>query len=247
MVAKPKLIALNAGLAVGVALVIWQGSVSWREAQAQRRATVNVPVKKVTPPRMTPAKKPDAVQAAKYGDVAAKNLFSKDRNPTVIVEPPPVEKPKIMPPLPVVYGVLGLPSGVRAIMAERAGTQSKPVRTGDTVGEFKILALDLRKVKFEWEGREVDRNLDELVDRAAAQAAPAAAEARPALPPPASAAPGIPPTGAVLGAEISTPEGTARACKPGDNSPMGTVVEGYKKSGVDTPFGVMGCRWLPSK
>ena len=151
MATRPKLIALNVGLGVGLFLLAWQAGVRWDAAQAERRANLNVPVKRITPPPMTPIQKPETVQAAKYADVAAKNLFSKDRNPTVIVDAPKVEPPKVMPPLPVVYGVLGLPSGIKAIMAERSGAQSRSVHTGEDVGEFKILALDLRKVTFEWE------------------------------------------------------------------------------------------------
>jgi hypothetical protein len=254
MAAKNKLIALNASLAAGLALVAWQGAETWKDAQARRRATVDVPVKHITPPPMTPAKKPDTVQAAQYADVAAKNLFSQDRNPTVVVDPPKVEPPKIMPPLPVVYGVLGLPSGVKAIMAEQPGKVSKPVQTGDTIGEFKVIALDLRKIKFEWEGRELERNLDELADRSAPPAATAAANAMvngrgasrggPAVPPPAPAAQ---PTSAALGAESGTPDAPSRNCVSGDRSPLGSIVDGYKKTGVATPFGTMGCKWVPNK
>ncbi len=248
MVAKPKLIALNAGLALGLILIFWQARVKWDEAQAQRRANVNVAVKHVTPPPTIPAPKPEAVQAAKYADVAQKNLFSKDRNPTVVVEAPKVEPPKVMPPLPVVYGVLGLPSGVKAIMAERSGAQSKPVRTGDTIGEFKILALDLRKVTFEWDGKKLDRNLDDLVDRsggAANATATAATTGGPAVPPPPATT--AKPTSAALGAEVGTPDAPSRNCTAGDTSPVGTVVDGYKKTGVPSPFGVMGCSWVPNK
>jgi hypothetical protein len=256
MAAKPKLIALNAALAAGLALVIWQGAETWQDAQASRRATVNVPVKSITPPPMTPAKKPETIQSAKYADVASKNLFSKDRNPTVMVDPPKVDPPKVMPALPVVYGVMGLPSGVKAIMAEHPGTQSKPVQVGETIGEFKVLALDLRKVKFEWEGRQLDRNLDELVDRSAAPAAtaagntlaapPAGAQStEPALP--SAPMPSAPPTAAALGAESGTPDAPERNCTPGDSSPIGTVVDGYKKTGVASPFGTMGCKWVSSK
>ncbi|HVW08008.1 MAG TPA: hypothetical protein VHC90_05470 [Bryobacteraceae bacterium] len=247
MPAKSKLIALNAALAAGLALVVWQGAEAWKDAQAQRKATINVPVKTITPPPMTPAKKPDAVQAANYADVASKNLFSKDRNPTVVVDPPKVEPPKVMPALPVVYGVLGLPSGVKAIMAERPGAQSKPVQAGETIGEFKILALDLRKIKFEWEGREIDRNLDELADRSATPAATAAGNALanqgPAVPPP-PAPQSSQPTSASLGADSGTPEAPSRNCVAGDSSAIGSVVDGYKKTGVATPFGTMGCKWV---
>lgn len=248
MATKTKLIALNAGLAVGLALIAWQGRVRWNEAQAERRANLNVPVKRITAPPIAAAQKPEAVQAAKYSEVAAKNLFSKDRNPTVIVEAPKVEAPKVMPPLPVVYGVLALSSGTQAIMAERSGAASKPIRVGDTIGDFKVLALDSRKVTFEWDGKQLERNIDDLADRSRGTVASASGAATgPAAPPPPAAAPSGPPTSASLGAEIVTPDGPARACKPGDNSPSGTVVDGYKKRSIDTPFGVMGCSWVPSK
>jgi hypothetical protein len=247
MTAKPKLIALNAGLFLGLILIAWQARVKWDEAQAERQANVNVPVKHVTPPPTTPAQKPEPVQAAKYADVAQKNLFSKDRNPTVVVEAPKVEPPKVMPPLPVVYGVLGLPSGVKAIMAERAGAQSKPVRTGDEIGEFKILALDLRKVTFEWDGKKLERNLDDLVDRTGGSATAAAATASgPAVPAPPSTTTSKP-TSAALGAEAGTPDAPSRNCTSNDTSPVGTVIDGYKKTGVPSPFGVMGCSWVPNK
>ena len=248
MASKPGLIALNIGLAAGLVLIAWQGRVKWQEAQAARTANLNVPVKRVTIPPIASTQKPDGVQATKYADVATKDLFSKDRNPTVIVEAPKVEAPKPMPPLPVVYGVLGLPSGVKAIMAERSGSGSKSVHAGDTIGDFKILALDTRKVTFEWDGKQIEKNLDDLIDRtggATAGSGPApSGPAAPAAPKPSS---NTAPASNVMGAEISTPDGPARACKPGDSSAVGATVDGYKKTAADSPFGPMNCRWVQSK
>lgn len=246
MASKPKLVALNAALAAGFLLIVWQGRARWVEAQSERRTTLNVPVKRITPPPMTPAPKPDTIQAARYADVAAKNLFSKDRNPTVIVDAPKVEPPKVMPHLPIVYGVLTLPSGARAIMSETVGGPSRSVHSGDIVGEFKILALDSRKVTFEWDGKTLERNLDELVDRSGGTAAGASVASKgPAAPAPTATA--APASAAALGGEVGTAEASVRSCKAGDNSPIGTVVDGYKKAGVDSPFGVMGCRWVAVK
>jgi hypothetical protein len=244
MAGKSKLVALNVALASGLALLIWQGAEVWKDAKIQRKATVNVPVKTITPPPMTPARKPDTVQSATYADVASKNLFSKDRNPTVVVDAPKVDPPRVMPALPVVYGVLGLASGVKAIMADHPGAQSKPVQAGDTVGEFKVVALDLRKIKFEWNGREIERDMDDLADRTGAAVANGSAQGRqssgPAVPP----APADQPTSAVLGADAGTQEAPSRNCVAGDNSAIGTVVDGYKKAGMMSPFGVMGCKWV---
>jgi hypothetical protein len=247
MSTRLKLITLNVGLAVGLVLIVWQGRVRWTAAQAQRRAVVNAPIRKIAPPPLSPVQKPDTVQAAKYADVAAKNPFSKDRNPTVIIDVPKVEAPKVMPPLPVVYGVLNLPSGAKAIMSEHAGVASRSVHAGDSVGEFKVVALDSRKITFEWDGKQLEKNLDDLVDRSGATVASSSqgAASGPAAPP----APPVAPKSAseAMGAEIGTTEAPAKACKPNENSPAGTVVEGYKKSGVQTPFGLMGCSWVKEK
>lgn len=248
MAGKTKLIALNVGLAAGLALIVWQGRARWNEAEAERHNNINVPVRRISPPPMTPAPRPEVVQATKYTDVATKNLFSKDRNPTVVVDAPKVEAPKVMPSLPVVYGVLGLPSGTKAIMAERSGGPSKSVHVGDTVGDFKILALDSKKVTFEWDGKPLVRNLDDLADKTGAAAAGApgvsVATSGPAAPP--APRPGSP-ASASMGADNGTPEAPSRACKAGDTSPIGTVVDGYRKSGVLSPFGITGCTWVQNK
>jgi len=55
MAGKSKLVALNAALAAGLALIIWQGAEVWKDAKAQRKATVNVPVR-TTPSRLTTLK-----------------------------------------------------------------------------------------------------------------------------------------------------------------------------------------------
>jgi hypothetical protein len=235
MAANSKLIAVNVGLVAALALIAWQGRVRWVEAQAERRANLNLPIRHIIPPRPVPEAKPEGVQAAKYADVATKNLFSKDRNPTVVVDAPKVEPPKVMPPLPLVYGVLTLASGTKAIMAEKSGAGSKTVHAGDTIGDFKILAMDSNKVTFEWNGKPLERNFDDLVDHSGATAAAA------------GGAPAPPPTAASLGADNGTAEAPTKACKPNEQSPIGTVVDGYRKTGAMSPFGMVNCLWVLNK
>jgi hypothetical protein len=259
---KPRFIALNILFAAILLAIAWQARLRWDEAQARRRANLNVPVKVVTPPPVMPADKPQPVTATKYADVAQKNLFSKDRNPTVVIEPPkPAEPPKQMPPLPVVFGVLGLPSGTKAIMAEKSGAASRSVHSGDTVGEFKIVALDSKTVTFDWEHKQVTRNIEDLIDRSnraesapqspvSGQPAAAASSSGPAMPIPAPPAPQIqsnaPPVSKDLGTEIGAPGASMRACVASDHSPAGSVVDGYKKVTEASPFGQV-CRWVPVK
>jgi hypothetical protein len=244
MAANSKLIAVNVGLAAALALIAWQGRVRWVDAQAQRRANLNLPIRHIVAPHPVPEAKPEGVQAAKYADVATKNLFSKDRNPTVVVEAPKVEPPKVMPPLPVVYGVWTLSNGTKALMAEKSGASSKTVRPGDAIGDFKILAMDSNKVTFEWDGKPLERNIEDLVDHSGATVAAGGASAGPAAP---AAKPETPPTAAALGADNGTAEAPTKACKPGEQSPLGSVVDGYRKTGVMTPFGVMNCSWVLNK
>lgn len=184
--------------------------------------------------------------ATKYAEVAEKNLFSSDRNPNVIVEPPKPVEVKKMPPLPVVYGTMGLPSGTKAIMAEKPGQGSRSVRVGDTVGDFKILALDPQKVVFEWDGKQIEKRMEDLIDRSNAQVATTQGPAAPAAPGPAAPAPPPPAQQAQsnsnpqLGVELTA---TTHACRPGENSPAGSVVDGFKKVITFSPFGAT-CRWV---
>jgi hypothetical protein len=247
---KPKLIVLNIALLLAIGAVAWQARVRWQATRIERLQNLNVAVKPVTLPPLEPAPGPDAAQPVQYADVATKNLFSKDRNPTVIIDPPKVEAPKPMPPLPIVYGVLGLPGGTKAIMAEKKGADSRSVKVGDAVGEFKIISLDTKDVVFDWDGKQISRKLDDLIDRSGGNTGAAGGAPGPAVQPagPAVAAPAAannqqPPIAASPGKAVA---GQAmRPCVQGDNSPNGTVVDGYRKTVTASPFGPIGCRWLP--
>ncbi len=243
---KLRLIALNILLVLALGAIAWQARSAWQQAQTTRRDNLNVKVKPFPAPPMTPAPKPDVAPATKYADVAIKDLFSKDRNPTVVIEPPKIEAPKPMPPLPVVYGVMGLPSGVKAIMSEKSGGAGRSVHAGDTIGEFKIAALDTENVTFDWDGKQISRKIDDLIDRSNGPGAAGAQSAavQPGANPP--AAPPQPPNSGqtVAAAPGKDTGGGIRACVPGDTSPSGTVANGFKKSSVATPFGPI-CNWTP--
>jgi hypothetical protein len=242
---KPKLIALNILLVLAMGVIVWQARARWNEAQSKRRDNLSVKVKPLAVPQTTAVPKPDVAPATKYADVATKDLFSKDRNPTVVIEPPKIEAPKPMPPLPVVYGVLGLPSGTKAIMAEKRGEPSRSVHAGDTIGEFKIAALDPLNVTFDWDGKQISRKIEDLIDRSTGPGAAGVQSA--AVQTGGNAAVQVTPTPppqitTVAPAPGRDTGGGTRSCLPGDTSPSGTVVNGYKKSSVATPFGPT-CNW----
>lgn len=232
---KRKLIFLNLLLA-GLTL-----AAGWKLRQqylADRQLTMTVrrnPVKPAPVPPAVAIPKPDPFTGVNYADVAQKNLFAKDRNPNVIVDvvaPPP---PKKMPPLPIVSGVMGLPSGMTALMAEKAGASTHGVHVGETIGDFKLIAISREAVSFEWDGKRIDKKLEELVDHPAAPEAPAAANAAntPSVAAPAAPAPK---NQATIGDNM-------KACQPGDKTPAGTVVDGYRNVREPTPFGE-ACRWI---
>lgn len=261
---KPRLLVLNVALLAGLAASIWFGYGQWKETQEARRRVLEAKVAHVNAPQLPGAPKPPAPDAIRYVDVATKDLFSKDRNPTVIIEQTAEEKPKVMPSLPVIYGVLGLPSGTKALMAERAGLSSKPVHAGDTIGEFRIAALDPRNVTLVWEGKEIRKAVDDLMDRNSRGDGPAAAANGPGAPPPgammnpqmnqpgAQPQPGNPPppppqaASGPFGVEIGAAGHSERACRPGDTAPAGTVADGYRKVLTSTPFGTT-CRWVQAQ
>jgi hypothetical protein len=254
---KSGLLILALALIAAAGAITWRGRVELRRAREQR-AKLHAPAKPAAIPPIAAAPAPETPQAVKYADIANKNLFSKDRNPNVILEPPKPAEVKKMPPLPVVYGVLGLPSGTKAIMAVKAGDPSRPVRAGDTVGEFKILALDTRNVTFDWDGQQIAKPVDQLIDRSTpTQSAPNPPP--PSSPPPSAGGlvPINPPSqqstvnnvnNPKLGKELGTPGSSVRSCVAGDSTPAGAIADGYRKQVVPGPFGLGSqCSWVPVK
>jgi hypothetical protein len=202
--------------------------------QALRHASAKTPAGS-----LAPMPKIDPLTATSYADVAAKNLFSRDRNPNVILDPviPPPEKP--VPPFPVARGVMlwgGVPPTI--VLSDKAGGQQKGYHPGEKIGEWKVVSIDNSYVIFEWNNKQFKKRIDDLLDRtpivmaeAPAQAAAGPAAAKPIQSLSANASV----QGADMGADM-------KACVAGDNTPAGTVVNGMKKVAGETPFG-SACRW----
>ncbi len=223
-------------LLLSLALLALAGSLGWLlrqkwlEARAHEQAVLSRPVhvRPLQPPPSPPAAAP--VSPADYLEVAQKTLFSKDRNPNVVVDPPPPPKPEPpLPALPVYWGQMSFGDPVVILTAAKAPEQ-KSYHAGDNVGDFKLVAFDNDSITFDWNGKQVERKLLELApkDGAAAwltvQSAPAAAPPQvttiaPAPPQEST----VPPT---VGVDMG---GGFRGCVKGENSPTGTVAGGYRK------------------
>ena len=199
-----------------------------------------------------PSAKPVAAAAivekttpANYFDIAARLLFSRDRNPGV--EPPPPPAPPQIPAFPLAYGVLMIGEPPTVMLSEAKGKPQRGDRPGDRVGEFKLLAVTGADVTFEWQDKKFTKTLGELADREASKLLAAAP------PPPASdnapSAAAAKPVTTLGGGSSASKQGpgqvmtpTMKQCQPGDTAPDGAIVDGFKKINTATPFGFQ-CRW----
>lgn len=228
-------------------LVFFTGTLArdrWQQARQREEALLQQMVRVAPAPALPalPAVTPSTPAA--YMEVAQNFVFSRDRNPNVILDPPPPPPPppaaKPMPALPLAYGVMNLGNGPMIILAPTRGAQHRAYKPGERIGEFKLIGLNSRDVTFEWEGKQISRKIEELVDKQPVQnesSASAAAAPKPQQQPQqltslvkAEAAPGV---------QLSE---SSRACVPGDTSPAGTVKDGFRKVVRKTPFGD-SCRW----
>ncbi len=245
---RRNLLLLNAALLALVWLLGWYVRESWLRERAHERAIKMARVRPVAVPPPPALKKIAPLDGPSYADVATRNLFSADRNPTPIPDPPPPPPPpKPMPPLPSAHGVMmwdGLPPTV--VLSEHGKAEQKAYHAGDKIGEFTIVSVNNKEIVFDWEGNQIGKRIDEIMEKDLV-AANNASQA-PAAPPPKSAALSEPATNLSSSANGPGKEvgGGIHQCLPGDTSTPGTVMDGLEKKVNTTPFGVT-CRWEPVK
>jgi hypothetical protein len=243
---RRRLIILNVALFAATAVGLWRFRSDYRQAQERYG------VLRLAAPAPAPAPKPASpappVQPGSFLDAAAKYLFSPDRNPTVVVEAPKV-KPR--PELPVLYGVLDVGGGPIALLAAKPNERHKPVRVGESIGDFKLLAAASDQITLEWEGEKIEAAVAELRPRLAPEAPAAGGAAAAASAGGGAAAPGPASKNAtvlspnisgrpgeyLIGAPMQGAAGTIYASPPGDTAPHGTVHQGKRKVVRQTPFG----------
>lgn len=240
---RGRLLLLNLLLLAGCVAAGWRLNTLHEERLRRQQQFLNERVSPApAPPLSLPAPQPQ-VSAANYLPVAQHLLFSKDRNPDVVIE---VSAPKPVPPLPRYYGLMSFGDDPRVILAPQ-GKPQKSYVAGETVGDFKLAAIESDGLVFQWEDRTIRARFDELREKIEAPSAPAG----PRGAQPAPAAPSQPrnvSSLAVIGGagDSKGPGGEAgaptRPCQPGDNSPAGTVSDGYRKVLQKTPFGA-SCYW----
>jgi hypothetical protein len=213
----------------------------YNESRAREQALLRKMIPPLPPPAIPPLPATSPAKATNYLDVAQHLLFSRDRNPNVILDPPaPPPPPKPMPALPVAYGVIDLGAGPTVILSARSGAEHHGYRVGETIGEFKLASITQDEVVFEWEGKEVKKRVEELIDKTPPQAQAKQAPAQPAAKPTGGNATNVL-SDSKEGPGVELGQGS-RACVPGDTTPAGTVRDGFRKVVSKTPFGE-SCRW----
>ena len=260
-----RIVLLNLALLVLVGALGWMLRANWLEAQARERAVLRrkVALKPVLAPPSLPGVQP--APPAEYIDVANKMLFSKDRNPTVVVEPPKPAPEPVMPTLPNYNGQMAI--GPQPVIFLSLNNVQSSYHTGEQIGDFKVVSFDEENIAFEWKGKSIERKLEELrpkqvVAQANGVRPPAVPDPSPA---PAQAATPVRPVTSLSGPSTSkagdtnnAPDaiedgvlgpplpGGFRTCVPADTSPAGSVHSGFRKVQSMSIFGA-SCAWEPVK
>jgi hypothetical protein len=230
---KRTLICWCVALLTALGLIVRLGVLEWRAVRLREVAVLASVTPEPAPP-LASIREPEPARKNGDAEIANANLFSPDRNPNVLL---PVDPPKPIPPLPIVYGVFSLSARTRAIMAANPGDTGRTVQQGDAVGAFRIVRLNPSEVAFDWEGREIVRPIADLIDGSGG--------ARTTDPQP-FAQPQTSPANALAvaaGPGPANPGQTRRPCVPGDDSPIGTVVDGFRKVLVAGSLGPRDCYW----
>jgi len=242
---RQRLMIVSIVLFAATGFGLWRFRTDYRQAQERYRILQADKPAAAQPPAPAPA--PGPVQAGSFLDAASKFLFSPDRNPTVVVEAPKV-KPR--PALPQLYGVMNLGDGPIALMTAKPSDRHKPVRAGETIGEFKFLASSGDHITLEWDGQKIEAQVSDLLVRGGPETSAGGGGGAPISTSGGSQTPGagrgtpvvnpsvpVPQIEYMIGAPMQGANGTVYASPPGDTAPDGAILNGKKKVVRQTPFG----------
>ena len=193
--------------------------------------------------RLRPLAPPKTVAPAEYLDVAQKMLFSKDRNPNVIVEP---EKPKPEPPMPALpsyYGQMTLFDPVVFLALGAGGQKSYHPATRWARSSWSLSIV--KRSRSPGTERRLSANCRNWFPRSPCRSRrnrPPLSRRRRPLRRRSSRSEALPIRTPTKARWASTWAQICTAAKPGDTVPNGTVTNGYKKVIVR---GLMGdsCHW----
>ena len=241
-----KIILLNVVLLAMAGWLCWTLRAKWLELHRHEHTVLAASV------RARPGFQQPPIQATKpfapteYNDVVQNDVFSKDRNPNVIIDPPPAPPPAPPPPpmpdLPAYYGTMAFFGDPVILLSLPKGPQKK-YHAGDKVGPFKLVSFDREKVVFDWDGKIVERKPEDLKEKESVQQQ--AETADPVQPKfvPVKLIPDPPPNAPKISEKIGADNGGGvHMCVAGDTTPPGTIIDGYKKVVTMNMFGAT-CMW----
>ena len=252
-----KLTLLNLLLVALLGAAGWQLRERWVESRIKEEAQLQRVPPAPAPPAIPVVEPVKPVDAANYADVAMKMMFSKDRNPVVVVEaaPPPPEDP--IPTFPTVYGVMDIGGPMTVFMSDGTSNAQKGYRAGDLVGPFKLVSATRNDFVLSWKDKTFNKTLADLKPKPGQEPSASAAAAAPQSGPVAQL-PRRDVSGAAADEKIKDAQknmikdgmidtgATNRACVTGDSSPAGTVQAGFRKVVRATMFG-QACYWEPAR
>lgn len=256
---RRNLILLDVLLAALIAAVSWQLWNGYKDRATKQQAFLTAPAPQAPLPVVSIPPAPGQVSASNYYEIASVLPFSKDRNPTVIVE---VVAPKPVPAFPRYYGMMNWGGGPKVILSPNPGGAQKSYVPGDKIGDFKLVSIAQSGLVFEWEGKQLQAKYEEMRDSAGSsqqasnsggQTASSSTASVVNVTAPGSSGGSESPVKqvtssvvSVVGGDVRRPGldvgGGIRGCQPGDPTPAGAIVDGYRKLVTETPFG-KSCRW----
>ena len=234
-----KLLILDVVLAAVAVYAGFQFRSQWMAAKAREAAILNQKPAPLPTPQFTPLAAASAVLSAGYAEIAQRLLFDRSRNSTVVVETVPPPPPKPMPALPVYHGMMNIGDGPTAILSVNASSPQMEIRPGEEIGPFKLVDINTQEIALEWDGKIIRKSVDEILDRATRQVVADGNTPAPGEPPP----PVLPVIKTPLGPGDDTGRGF-KTCQLNDSTPDDSVIDGYRKVSIRTPFG-NACRWDP--
>ena len=241
-----KFVLLNLVLVALISAFVWVLRIRWIEAKAHERAVFDraAEQRRLLPP--APLSPPKSVTPVEYVDVAQKDAVREgpesECNPGCAAPPPP---PPPMPQLPTYHGQMAIADPV--VFLSLPNAPQKRYSVGDKVGPFKVVSFNSEVITLDWDGKKVERRLLDLApkENSPPQIQPAAAAAAPQTAAP--AAKSLSGNATSLSDTVNPALGFEtgpglRACTATDNSPTGTIVDGYKKVLGQSMMG-KSCYW----
>jgi len=141
---------IHAVLGIVAGLLAWRLGTEWRQADLRYSALASQTEQRAA---VLPAAVPEEPLAA--DEIAAKNLFSADRNNEL--PPPETESSEAgpAPPPPAVLGTMKLGEDYEALMSEGESSRDvvRRVKQGDQIGEYRVTEIRDEKVVVEYQGQ----------------------------------------------------------------------------------------------